>query len=158
VEFLLYATIWIALALFAMAEVGRRPLARGGAAAAWTRPVLVAGALLAIVHALLVFHLRYDWAHETAVRETARQGATLYGFEFRGALYVNYLFIALWLAAAWRWTHWLWRGFVLLMIVNGAIVFARPVARPLGIALVAVLLWAWRRPPRTTARPAANLS
>jgi hypothetical protein len=144
VEPLLYATIWIALTLLVLAEIGKGPLARNGQAAAWTRAVSVAGALLAVAHAILVFHLRYDWSHETAVRETARQGAALYGLEFRGGLYLNYLFIALWLLAAWRWTHWLWRGFVLLMVVNGAIVFVRPAARPFGLALVALLLWAWR--------------
>jgi hypothetical protein len=152
VEALLYATIWSALALFVLAEIGRGPLADGVRPASWVRFAYIAGALLAVGHAILVFHLRYDWNHETAVRETARQGAALYGVEFRGGLYLNYLFIALWLVAGWRWTHWLWRGFVLLMIVNGAVVFVRPAARPLGAALVALLIWAWRRPPRLAPR------
>ena len=149
-EGLLYATIWLALALLVLAEIGRGP--RGGAAMAWARPAWIVSALFAIAHALLVFHLRYGWDHETAVRETARQGAALYGMEWRGSLYVNYLFITLWLIAAWRWTHWLWRGFVLMMIVNGAILFARPIARPFGAVLVALLAWAWLR----TARSGAN--
>jgi hypothetical protein len=34
--------------------------------------------------------------------------------------------------------------FVLTMVVNGAIVFARPTARPFGVLLTAVLLWAWQ--------------
>ena len=74
---------------------------------------------------------------------------SLYGFAWRGSLYVNYVFLALWLLAAWTWRHWAWRAFVLTMIVNGAIVFARPGARPLGAVLVAALLWAWwPRPAR----------
>ena len=140
---MLYATIWMALTLLVLAEAGKGPLARGGQPAAWARTAWVAGALLAVAHALLVFHLRYDWNHETAVRETARQGAALYGMEWRGSLYVNYVFIALWLLAAWQWRHWLWRGFVLLMVLNGAVLFARPLARAPGIILVAVLVWAW---------------
>jgi hypothetical protein len=34
--------------------------------------------------------------------------------------------------------------FVLTMVVNGAVVFARPAARLFGVLLIAVLLWAWR--------------
>ena len=56
---------------------------------------------------------------------------------------MNYAFLGLWLLAAWTWRHWAWRAFVLMMIVNGAIIFARPAARPLGVLLVAALLWAW---------------
>jgi len=40
---------------------------------------------------------------------------------------------ALWLLAAWSWRHWAWRAFVLTMVVNAAIVFARPSAHPLGV-------------------------
>ena len=59
---------------------------------------------------------------------------------------MNYLFLALWIAVAWRWRHWLWRLFVLVMVVNGAILFARPGARPFGALLVALLVWAWTKP------------
>jgi hypothetical protein len=149
VEALLYATIWAALALFVAAEFGRD--ARG-ASSGPARAASLAGAALAIVHTLLVFHLRYHWNHDAAVAATARTGGDVYGVAWRGSLYVNYVFIALWLLAAWRWTHWLWRGFVLLMVVNGAVVFARPVARPFGVVLVALLLWAWLGRRRATGR------
>lgn len=152
-EALLYATIWAALALFTLGEIGRSRLGHAGGPAGWVRPAHIAGALLAIAHALLALHLRYHWNHEAAVAATARQGAAYYGLEWRGSLYVNYVFLALWLLAAWRWRHWLWRGFVLLMAVNGAIVFARPAARPFGAALTALLLWAWWAPTRPVRSP-----
>jgi hypothetical protein len=47
------------------------------------------------------------------------------------------------LLVAWDWRHWAWRVFVLMMVANGAIVFARPAARPFGAMLAAALLWAW---------------
>ena len=139
---MLLVTIWVALALFAAGEAGKGPLAVNGRPPWWARPVWIAGAVLAIVHALIAFDVRYDWNHDAAVTATAAQAADLYGFAWRGSLYVNYAFLALWLAA-WAWRHWAWRAFVLLMIVNGAIVFARPAARPFGAVLVAALVWVW---------------
>lgn len=140
---MLFATVWLALGFFVLAEAGKGPLAHHGQPAAWARPAWIVSSVLITVHTLLAFETRYDWNHETAVRETAMQGAAVYGLAWRGSLYVNYVFIALWVTKAWRWRSWLWRGFVLLMIVNGAIVFARPIARPWGALLVAVLVWAW---------------
>jgi hypothetical protein len=145
----LFVTIWVALALFAIAEAGKGPLLIDGRPPRWARPASILGALLAIAHALIAFHARYHWDHEAAVVATATQAAALYGAAWSGSLYVNYVFLALWLLPAWQWRHWLWRAFVLTMIVNGAILFARPAARPFGVVLVGVLLWAWspsRRP------------
>ena len=140
---MLFVTIWVALALFVLAEIGKGPFATDGRVARWSRAAWIAGALLAIVHAGIALAARYGWDHEAAVRATAEQSAALYGFAWRGSIYVNYVFLALWLIAAWSWRHWAWRAFVLTMIVNGAIVFARPVARPFGAGLVLALLWAW---------------
>jgi hypothetical protein len=154
----LLATIWIALALFVLAEAGKGPLAEGERPASWARLAWTLGALLLVVHAFIAFATRYEWDHERAVRETALQGAAFYGVAWRGSIYVNYAFIVLWLAFAWRWRNWWWRAFALLMIVNGAIVFARPIARPFGILLIAALLWAWlpRRPGPSDRKGPAN--
>jgi hypothetical protein len=141
----LFVTIWVALALFAVAEAGKGPLVADGRPPWWARPAWILGALFAILHSVIAFAVRYNWDHETAVRATATQAAEIYGVAWRGSLYVNYVFLALWLLVAWPWRHWVWRVFVLTMVVNGAIMFARPAARPFGVILVAVLLWAWWR-------------
>lgn len=151
----LFVTIWVALALLAIAEAGKGPLLTDGRPPRWARPISIVGALFAIAHALIAFHVRYGWDHEVAVSATATQAARLYGIAWSGSLYVNYVFLALWLVAAWRWRHWVWRAFVLTMVVNGAILFARPAARPFGAVLVVVLLWAWWRPGRPEARRVA---
>ncbi len=145
---MLFATIWVALVLFAVAEAGKARFATAGRPARWARPAWITGALLAIGHATIALAIRYRWDHEAAVRATAEQSAALYGFGWRGSIYVNYVFLALWLLAAWSWRHQAWRAFVLVMIVNGAVVFARPAARPFGALLVTALVWAWwpRRP------------
>jgi hypothetical protein len=140
---MLYMTIWVALVLFVAAEAGKGPLTTDGRRPRWARPAFITGALLAIVHAAVAVGSRYGWDHERAVIATAAQSAQIYGVAWRGSIYVNYLFLALWLFLAWSWRHWVWRAFVLTMIINGAFVFARPAWRPLGALLVGVLCWAW---------------
>jgi hypothetical protein len=153
----LYATIWIALALFVAAEAGRRRLSDRDRPAAWARPALILGALLMTTHVLIALASRYGWDHDAAVRETARQAATVYGFEWRGNIYVSYAFVVLWFVEIWRWPvpadrdaaptttiGWALRGFFVLIIFNGAVVFATTVwSRALGSLLVAILVWAW---------------
>ena len=141
---MLFVTIWVALALLVMAEGGKGRFATDGRPPWWARPAWISGALLAIFHSLIAFAVRYNWDHEAAVRATATQAAEIYGVAWRGSLYVNYIFLAIWLLAAWSWRHWAWRAFVLMMVVNGAIVFARPSAQPFGVALVGALFWVWR--------------
>ena len=60
----LYATIWIALALLAVAAL------------TGNRRAYAAGAVLAIVHVLIALGSTYGWDHDLAVRETARQAGT----------------------------------------------------------------------------------
>ena len=148
---MLFTTIWVALALLVVAEAGKGPLATNGRPRWWARPAWIVGALLAVAHAIIAFSARYGWDHDAAVQPTATQAADVYGVAWRGSLYVNYVFLALWLLAAWSWRHWAWRAFVVMMIVNGAIVFARPVARPFGAILLAVLCGAWW--PRRSGSP-----
>ena len=144
----LYLTIWLALALLVAAEIGKGPLAHDGRPARWARAAWLTGGVLAVVHAVLAVAIRYHWDHPLAVRETARQGAALYGFAWSGSIYVNYVFLALWITIAWRWRNWLWRVFIIVMVVNGAVLFARPSARPFGAVLVGLLVWAWTKPAR----------
>ena len=142
----LYATIWTALALLAAAALTGNRRAYG------------AGAILAIIHVLIALGSTYGWDHDLAVQETARQAAEVYGFAWRGSIYVSYAFLVVWAIDAWRGPlitrSWLVRAFFLLIIVNGAVVFASPIGRVPGVAVVVALIWAWRRnrPTVTTAR------
>lgn len=132
----LYGTIWAALTLLAVAVLTRN------------RPAYAAGAALALVHILIALGGTYQWNHERAVSETARQAAEVYGFAWRGSIYVNYAFMIVWIvdAAFGRGItrQWIVRAFFLIIIFNGAIVFASPVGRVFGVPVVAALLWAWR--------------
>jgi hypothetical protein len=110
---------------------------------------------------MLAFAIAYDWSHEAAVRDTARQTAARTGLDWGGGIYVNYVFLALWFGdAAWWWiapASYLHKPvklerarviFFLFMFVNGAIVFAGTAARVVGVMAVAAICLAWARQPR----------
>jgi hypothetical protein len=116
------------------------------------------GALLALVHASVAFAVFYDWSHDAARLATIRQTEALTGITFAGGIYVNYLFLLVWLGdAVWWWVSPRSRaararavtlavhGFIFFIMVNGAVVFADGLARLLGVAAVAVVTVAWLR-------------
>jgi hypothetical protein len=139
-----YVTIWTALTLFALGEVGRT------ASRPWARRVSAAGLTLALVHTLLAFDVFHAWSHADAVQSTATQTGEVFGVRFGAGVFVNYLFFAVWLAdlVTWRrtrpsWLTWLSRAFYMLIVFNGAVVFAAGWRRLMGLVVVFVLLGAW---------------
>jgi hypothetical protein len=147
------ATIWAALALFVVAEAlaGRatadRPASRAFSVAAG------AGIVLLIAHMALALAARHGWSHDAAVRHTAAQTAAVYGLEWGGGFYLNYVFAALWAWDAWRRRRGValpagsrsaLRAFYLAFIVNAAVVFVPAPRRWLGVVVVAALVWLWR--------------
>jgi hypothetical protein len=136
---LLYATIWTALALFVVGAAGRRPT------------LWLTGAVLCWVHIAIAMGVGYHWSHEAAVAATARQTAAVYGLDWGGGLYVNYVFAGVWLAeAVWRlvspraWSarprivSWTLGLFYAVILINAAFVFASPAGRLAGVALLGV--------------------
>jgi hypothetical protein len=83
------------------------------------------------------------------------QTAAVYGVPVGAGVYVNYLFVAAWLADAWWWRAsprgyvrppaavWALRAFYLLIIVNAAVVFADGLRRLAGLVLVSWLVRIW---------------
>ena len=149
-DLLTRVTIWLALGLFASAQVG----ANGWSARSFQ--LSLAGWVLFVTHALLAFGTHYEWSHAVGYAATAAQTAELTGFDWGGGLYVNYLFGLVWLAElmwCWRdhegymhrarWVGHAARGFFFFMIVNGAVIFVPGPQRWLGVVLVGVLAWAW---------------
>ncbi|MGH8187226.1 MAG: hypothetical protein ACREUC_11735 [Steroidobacteraceae bacterium] len=112
------------------------------------------GALaLALVHVALAFHITYAWSHEAAVAETARQTASFTGWAWGGGVFVNYVFLAVWLTdACWWWVAPASRaqrapaveatrlGLFVFMFVNGAIVFAAGIGRLIGSVSVGAVV------------------
>jgi hypothetical protein len=152
----LYGTIWLALAAFVVGEAGkrRRPIPR------WAWPVSFSGAVLCGLHIVIAMGHQHHWNHDAAVEATARQTAAVYGFAWGGGVYVNYLFLAVWLAELWRWwtrpaeylagnpaVTWALRAFFFIIIVNAAVVFAAPRTRVAGVVLTGTLLLIWIKRP-----------
>lgn len=148
-------TIWTALFLYAAGEYGRtrRPARR------WARQIWLLGAACYLAHVAAAFGTHHGWSHSAAYDYTAAQTDALVGVATGAGLWVNYVFSLLWIGEGlwWQlfpdsharrapaWTHAV-RGAFLFMIVNGAVVFVSGPRRLLGIAVVAALVWIWRRP------------
>lgn len=150
------ATIWLALICLVAAEYGKRQ-GIDTRASRWPLTISIAGVMLCATHFLLAFAGPYQWSHAIAIRETARQTASVFGVAWGSGVYLNYLFLGIWIGDVWWWrrhpasffsrpliTTVAFRSFYILIIANAAVVFARPLMRPLGVAVTAALLWAWR--------------
>jgi len=148
-------TIWIALALFVAGEYEPRTPRSLQLVA---RSLFLLGALICAVHIVLAMSDVHGWSHAAAVEATARQTAQVYGLRWGGGVYVNYLFTAVWLAdAIARVTSpasvasrsaalvWALRAFYFVIIVNAAVVFARPEVRWMGVVICALIGAAWAR-------------
>ena len=128
----------------------RSPRADRIARAAWTL-----GVTLSLLHVAAAFELVYAWDHEAAARATLRQVEARFGLGWAGAIYVNYVFLAVWAAdVAWWWIapqshsarsrrlesiRWV---FFTVMFLNGAVVFATFPGRVLGAVAVAAAILA----------------
>ncbi len=146
----LYATIWLALGCFVVAQYGQRDsrlLPR------WAPAANVLGLALCAIHIVIAIGSVHGWSHAAATEATARQTAAVYGLRWGGGVVVNYLFVAVWALDAWRRAHGrvdaplvrvTLRAFYAIVIVNAAVVFARGPMRIVGLLLVAALLYAWR--------------
>ena len=151
-----YGTIWIAVVLFVIGEAGKRAVGyRRMAWGLWTT-----GAVACAVHMALAMGLQHGWSHDRAVEATAAQVEQVFGLRFGLGFYLNYVFLALWIAEAAWWraapqsyfgrsvgTLFATRLFFAIILVNGAVIFVHPSRRLAGAVLVGILLWAWRPLP-----------
>lgn len=125
------------------------------------RSIWTAGIVLALVHVALAFQLVYAWNHDAAVAATVQQAADRFGRGWRGGIYVNYVFLAIWSAdACWWWLAPATRrsrpaaletarfALFAFMFINGAVIFASGIGRLIGIAAVGVALAAPLARPR----------
>mgnify|MGYP003330305232 CR=1 FL=1 len=107
-------------------------LARGAvalyAAALWTRSkkLWTFGFAVYLLHGIFAFSYFYQWSHAVAVRETARQTRELFGVDWAGGIYLNYLFTIAWaadcaLSGPYRW-QWAVRWFLAFMVLNASVV------------------------------------
>ena len=161
----LYLTIWLALVLFITGETGRSLTRRGSLSPWWAWWLFTLGLALALIHTVLAFELVHNWVHGNAVRATARQTQAMFGLSVGWGVYVNYLFFAVWSADAWWWRvspelqrrpriiTWTLRAFYMMVIFNGAVVFAAGGRQVVGLLLVSWLARIWGGPARSGPSP-----
>ena len=140
----------LATIAWAVGEVlmGRSSVLDRRARASWT-----VGIALALLHVVLAFELVYARNHDAAAAATVQQAADRFGWGWRGGIYVNYVFLALWLADVCWW--WLTPGsrtrrpvpietarrvLFIFMFINGAVIFATGIGRFVGMMSVSVVL------------------
>jgi hypothetical protein len=119
------------------------------------RLAYTAGCLIGIEHVALAFHLGHGWSHQAAFEHTERASG------FGAGLYVNYLFLLLWVAdVSWSWLSldsylhrpgWLKglvMGFMGFIIFNAAVVFGNGPIRWTSLFFMVMLcfqVWGNRR-------------
>ena len=117
--------------------------------------------LAAILAHFLAAYAQLGRSHEAVLAHTARETERVTGWRFAGGVWGNYLFALFWgLETIGQWgrrgwaTGWsLWNyclhGYLLLVVVNGAIVFAtgpvRVVALFVCLVLGGLLFWRWNQ-------------
>ena len=102
-EWLTRWTVRIALSLYVLTAALRlADRERRTARLAWTL-----GCALFLAHVAFAFHFFHNWSHGHAYAETARQTRELFGLDWGGGLYLNYVFTLAWAADA---GYWWWRG------------------------------------------------
>jgi hypothetical protein len=98
---------------------------------------------------------------------TAQQTQAVYGFAWPGGFWINYLFLAVWLAEAVWWVkhpqqataqpsaaRWWLRALYAIVMVNAAVVFTSGASQGAGVVLILVLAVLWW-PARTRDAQAA---
>ena len=110
------------------------------------------GALFALAHSVSALTTFHHGSQAAALESTAAQTEQLLGIRFGAGLYINYLFVVVWLAdAAFRllgrsryawlpsWYRPMVIGFLVFIAINGAIVFQSGWIRIIGIGCVCML-------------------
>jgi len=162
-EIITRGSIWLALLCYLVSTVGSAR--RDSAPIRWPFLLWLLGCVFFLIHVAAAFHFYHHWSHVRAIEATRRQTLALTGLDYRGGLWFNYAFAAVWMAdclAWWRggigfrarhqaW-HLLLQAWFLFMIFNATVIFGRGLARPAGAVLCLVAVLALVRMIR--ARPA----
>lgn len=155
-ELLTKLWIWISLFAYAVSAVVYL-LSRGKQN--WdklARFLYTAAFVTLVIHVAFAYHYFHHWNQESVYRETARQTAEVFGWNWGGGLYVNYAFMLGWLAdLIWWWRGIdryrarpkayasVWQVFLLFIIFNATFVFASGILRWLGLGLCLTLCFLW---------------
>ena len=118
------------------------------------RFVWTLGCAMLWVHVLAAYHFVHGWSHAHALAHTADQTASMVGVRTGAGIYLNYAVMLVWASDVVFW----WaagskrygrraraatlglHAFLLFMMFNATIIFARGVTRYVGLAVMACLV------------------
>lgn len=155
-------SIRAACTCYLLALIALRVARRDAARLLWT-----AGCALYLVHVWSAFEFKHAWSHAKALEDTARQTADMFGVNWGGGVWFNYLFTLLWCADVFwwwrnrsayqrraRWLDGVVHGYLAFMFLNGAVVFAKGPSRIVNAvaAVLLAILWLPARPRRGCAK------
>lgn len=147
------ATIWIAMLAWTVA------IFRKGESRWWWAAALA----FYIIHILSAYESHYQWSHDIAISETARQTAEVIGWDSGIGLYFNYAFAAilaidlgvLWFRKRRPFPRFV-DGLVFFMILNGAVVFGSGAVRIYGALLWVLIVATWIFRARENSSPMSS--
>ncbi len=155
-EFLTRVTIWLALSGAALGTIAQFPFRANPKRQALARWFWTVGGLALLAHVACAYHFYHAWSQASVYQETARQTAEVFNLHWGGGVYVNYAFMAAWLAdVLWWWRGvadynqrpcawvWGWQGFFLFMVFNATVVFKTGALRWIGLAMCIVMAVVW---------------
>ena len=157
-EFLTRVTIWLSLsgaALGAALQFADRTNIQHQTRARWAWTV---GGLAMLAHIACAYHFYHGWSQDSVYRETARQTAEVFQLNWGGGVYVNYVFVVLWLLdVLWWWRGvdaydqrprawvWAWQSFFLFIVFNATVVFKDGALRWIGLVMCVAMGAIWWR-------------
>lgn len=156
-EFLTRATIWLAIAGYAVGTVVFATARRRSSGDSWTRVAWTIGCAALLAHFASAYEFYHAWSHASAYADTARQTAEVFKVNWGGGLFINYAVAGLWLVdvAAWwfagldsyRRRPWLitlfWHAFLIFIIFNATVVFKHGPVRWIGLFVCVILCVSW---------------
>lgn len=148
-EFLIRWTARLAVACYAarvICDAGPQARSTSRIARSWW----TIGCIIFVVHVATAFHFAHHWDHAAAFAQTARRTAEMTGWNSGIGLYVNEVFLCLWLADTilWRrniaWPHnrrayWTVQAIFAFLMFQATAVFGPPFWKPVNVALIAVV-------------------
>lgn len=167
-----HASLWaIRLAMLAMLLTFAMQI-RGAKATSLTVSIAwFSGAICALCHSIGALFAFHEGSHEAAFKSTAKQTEDMLGFSFGIGLYVNYLFVLIWLLDALfrfikpdvysklgAYFHWTVYGFLSFIAINGTVVFKDGWIRWLTLAAIAGLVAMWLLRPTQAKELDLNVS
>jgi len=150
-QFLTKITVWIAIAGYVASLI---IFLKSKSHDSIARIFWTAGCIALIAHATSAFHFHHHWSHRDAYNETARQTTKVFGLNWGGGIFINYILIIGWIVDVIWWWRGLtiyrnrskifsivWHVFLFFIFFNATVVFKDGILRWLWLGFTLALVF-----------------